>query len=195
MANYNFKGFNTRTTISTYSASYFWKQVFYMRRFFFLAVVFFSAQAVFAQTEISYDGSGKIIKGFMNRTDLDTAFTWFKQNQQGFIPQANAVQAFQTQKDSINIIAFGGTWCGDTRFLLPKFYSLTDAAGFSQDRITLIGVDRSKKTIQHLTEAFNITRVPTFIVMKNGKEIGRVVEYGKTGMFDKELGEIIAAGK
>jgi hypothetical protein len=27
--------------------------------------------------------------------------------------------------------------------------------------------------------------------MKDGKEIGRVVEYGKYGMFDKELGEII----
>jgi hypothetical protein len=28
--------------------------------------------------------------------------------------------------------------------------------------------------------------------MKNGKEIGRVVEYGTTGMFDRELGQIIS---
>jgi hypothetical protein len=55
-----------------------------------------------------------------------------------------------------------------------------------------LGVDRSKKTIQHLSEAFNILNVPTIIVLKDGKEIGRVVEYGKTGMFDKELGEIIS---
>ena len=27
--------------------------------------------------------------------------------------------------------------------------------------------------------------------MKNGKEIGRVVEYGKYGLFDMELGEIL----
>ncbi len=166
-----------------------------MKRIMLFVFTLISAQALLAQTEISYDGSGKVIKGFMNRTDLDTAYTWFKQNQQGYTPEAGAVQAFKAQKDSINIIAFGGTWCGDTRFLLPRFYSLTDAAGFSQDRITLIGVDRSKKTIQHLTEAFNVTRVPTFIVMKNGKEIGRVVEYGNTGMFDKELGVIIANGK
>lgn len=154
-------------------------------------------QALFAQTEITYDGTGKIIKGFMNRTDLDTAFTWFKQNQQGYIPEANSLKALSAQKDSINMVVFGGTWCGDTRYLLPKFYSFIEAAGFSQDRITLIGVDRSKKTIQHLTDVFNVTRVPTFIVMKNGKEVGRVVEYGKTGMFDKELGEIIsgASGK
>ena len=28
--------------------------------------------------------------------------------------------------------------------------------------------------------------------MKDGKEIGRVVEYGKYGAIDKELGEIVA---
>jgi hypothetical protein len=45
--------------------------------------------------------------------------------------------------------------------------------------------------LSHLAEALDIINVPTIIVMKNGKEIGRVVEYGKYGMFDKELGEII----
>jgi thioredoxin-like negative regulator of GroEL len=43
-----------------------------------------------------------------------------------------------------------------------------------------------------LSEAFGITNVPTIIVMKNGKEVGRVVEYGHTGLFDKDLAEILA---
>ena len=67
-----------------------------------------------------------------------------------------------------------------------------EAAGISQDHITLLGVDRNKKTIQHLSEIFQIINVPTIIVLKQGKEIGRVVEYGKSGMFDKDLGEIIS---
>jgi len=33
--------------------------------------------------------------------------------------------------------------------------------------------------------------VPTFIIVKNGREVGRVVEYGKTGNIEKELGEIV----
>ena len=32
----------------------------------------------------------------------------------------------------------------------------------------------------------------TFIVMKGGKEVGRVIEYGKNGRWDKEIGEIVA---
>ncbi|MBS1655851.1 MAG: thioredoxin family protein, partial [Bacteroidetes bacterium] len=47
-----------------------------------------------------------------------------------------------------------------------------------------------KKSVSHLAEAFNITNVPTIIVMKDGKEMGRVIEYGKYGLFDKDLEEI-----
>ena len=164
-----------------------------MKKFLFIVIAFFVVKTASAQTEISWDGSGnKIIKGFMTRQQLvtDTAFAWYAQNQQGYTPNQDALKAFRANKDSINIIAFGGTWCGDTKYVLPRFLALTDAAGLSQDRITLIGVDRAKKTIHHLAEAFNVTLVPTIIVMKNGKEIGRVVEYGKSGMFDKDLGEI-----
>jgi len=88
-----------------------------------------------------------------------------------------------------------GTWCEDSQNIIPKFYSLLEAAAFSQDRVTLIGVDRQKKTYSHLAEALNITNVPTIIVMKSGKEMGRVVEFGKYGMFDKELGEILGSIK
>lgn len=166
-----------------------------MKQFLLIAAVIFSTQILFAQTEVSHDASGnKILKGFITKQELatDTAFTWFAQNQQGYTPDQNALQLLRANKDSINIIAFGGTWCGDTKYILPKFFVLADAAGISQDRITLLGVDHSKKTIQHLSEAFGITNVPTIIVMKNGKEVGRVVEYGHTGLFDKDLAEILA---
>jgi thiol-disulfide isomerase/thioredoxin len=163
-----------------------------MKNYILIALTFVFMSSLSAQTEISYEASGnKVIKGFMTRADLDTAFTWFKDNQKGYVPQAAALDALKKNKDSVNLLVFGGTWCDDTRTLLPKFFSLADAAGISPWRITLVGVDRNKKTLHHLTEAFGITNVPTFIVMKNGKEIGRVVEYGKYGMFDKELGEII----
>lgn len=169
-----------------------------MKKVLFAGIALLSSVLLFAQApEISKDAEGnKVVKGFLSKKDLvtDTAFAWFAQNQKGYTPEQTSLQALRTNKDSINIIAFGGTWCHDTQFILPRFYALFDAAGLSQDRVTLIGVDHNKKTIQHLSEAFNVTNVPTLIVMKNGKEIGRVVEYGKKGMFDKELGEVITAG-
>ncbi len=145
------------------------------------------------QYEIIREQNGtKILKGIISKDDIakDTSFAWYAKNQEGYIPNADAVEALK-KNNSIEIVAFVGTWCGDTKNIFPKFFSLIDASGFPLNKVTIIGVDRSKKTLSHLAEAFNVLNVPTFIVMKNGKEIGRVVEYGKYGMFDKELGEVI----
>ena len=145
------------------------------------------------QYEISNDGQDKILKGIITRELIsnDTSFKWYNQNLSGYKPNEATANALKSKSADLQLIVFGGTWCGDTKYILPKLFALTDAAAFSQDKITLIGVDRNKKTISHLSEALGVVNVPTIIVMKNGKELGRVVEYGKTGVWDKELGDII----
>ncbi len=139
----------------------------------------------------------KSLKGIISREVLldDTSFHWYADNLKGYTPNSLALEGLKKNKDSIQLLTFMGTWCDDSHYIIPKFYSLLDAAGFSPDKVTLIGVDRQKKTFSHLAEALNITNVPTIIVMKNGKEVGRVVEFGKYGVFDKELGEIIGSIK
>ncbi len=139
----------------------------------------------------------KSLKGIISHEVLlnDTSFHWYAENLKGYTPNAAALENLKKNKDSIQLLTFMGTWCEDSQNIIPKFYSLLEAADFSHDRVTLIGVDRQKKTLSHLTEALNIINVPTIIVMKNGKEIGRVVEYGKYGLFDMELGEILGSIK
>lgn len=135
----------------------------------------------------------KSLKGIISREVLtgDSTFKWYAEAQKIYTPFAAATEALQKNKDSVQLLVFMGTWCEDSHFIIPRLFKLTDAAGFSDNNISLIGVDRSKKTLSHLCEALNITNVPTIIVMKKGKELGRIVEYGKYGMFDKELGEIV----
>lgn len=135
----------------------------------------------------------KILKGLLNRSiiESDTTFKWFKNNYSLGRVDAAAVEAFKKKGSQIQMVIFGGTWCEDTQNLLPQFYRLADNANYPDSSITLIGVDRNKKTLDNLSDAFHITNVPTFIVMKDGKEIARVVEYGKYGKIDKELGEIV----
>ena len=96
-----------------------------------VAVFLLAAQYGFAQTEISRDASGhKIIKGFMSKKEMatDTAFAWYAQNMKSFTPSAETVKLYAANKDSVNFIIFGGTWCEDTQGLLPKFFATTDAA-------------------------------------------------------------------
>lgn len=152
----------------------------------------------FAQTQFQVlveKPNEKTYKGIISQEVLtsDTSFKWYAENLKGYTPNANAIAQLKKNADSIQLVVFMGTWCEDSHFVVPKFFSLLDAAGFSKEKVTLLGVDRSKKTLSHLAEAWNVKNVPTIIVMKNGKETGRVVEYGKYGLFDKELGEIIGS--
>ncbi len=106
---------------------------------------------------------------------------------------ASAVAAFQKNGSKISLLVFCGTWCHDSQNLLPKFYKLIDKAGFPESKIVLVAVDKSKIAVQNLHVKYQLKTVPTFIVLVNGKEVGRVEEYGKTGYMEKELGEIVAA--
>ena len=144
------------------------------------------------QYEVLKDNDGgKILKGIISRDILarDTSFKWYAQNQKPYAGGDDAV-TFGKHKDSIQLVIFLGTWCEDSQVIIPKLFPFFDAAGFSNDRVTLIGVDRNKKSISHIADAFNVINVPTVIVMKEGRELGRVVEYGRFGIVEKELAEI-----
>ncbi len=143
--------------------------------------------------EIIKDSETKVLRGIIHRSDLenDTAFTWFKRNMQYGTADAAAIEALQKNAKSVRMVVFCGTWCHDSQNLLPVFYRMVDKAGFPDSSILLVAVDRNKTTANHLEKTYNVTNVPTFIVMKNGKEAGRVVEYGKEEQIDKEIGEIV----
>lgn len=148
------------------------------------------------QYEVSIDtDGGKILKGILSRdlVEKDTSFynKWYAANFKAYAPHAEALAGLKKHKDSLQLLVFMGTWCEDSHFIIPKLFHLADAAGFSSDKISLIGTDRAKKTLGHLCETMGVTNVPTIIVMKKGKELGRIVEYGKYGQFDKELAEIV----
>jgi thiol-disulfide isomerase/thioredoxin len=160
-----------------------------------IAVLFSITLTAQRSYEIVPDNSIKIFKGLISKEILtcEPSFNWYKANETNYKPNADAVAALKSNGHKIKILAFGGTWCGDTQSIVPKFYQLLTAAGFLQSDLTFYGVDRSKKTGDGLTEKWNIVNVPTFIILKDGIEQGRVVEYGKTGQWDKELGEIVKA--
>ncbi len=171
-----------------------------MKTLFLALIITMAANAQAQKTyHVLEDGTNPnpIFKGLISKEVLqyEPKFTWFTANAANYTPNADAVAALKNNGSKVQIIAFGGTWCEDTQNILPKFYQLTTAAGFNQTNLTLWGVDRAKTTYGALTQAMGVTNVPTFIIMQNGKELGRVVEYGKTGQWDKEIGEIIATAK
>ena len=170
-----------------------------MTKILFAALTIFIQVAAGAQTPyISFPDERhpetRIVNGIISKYILinDSSYQkWYGPNQSAYNPDTALVKTMERSKGKIQYVVFGGTWCEDTRFILPKFFKLQERSGVPDKDIAFFGVNRQKKTLGNVTEVFKITNVPTIIVMKDGKEIGRVVEYGKTGAWDKELGEMI----
>lgn len=95
------------------------------------------------------------------------------------------------ENPTISMVVIGGIWwCPDTRDILSKLVVYTDSTHFNQ--ITCIGIDRKKQSFSYpLVNQYKVERVPTLIIFKNNQEIGRVVEYGKRGNWEKELSNIL----
>ena len=111
-----------------------------MKHLFLVAIIIGLGILTKAQTEyeVSSDGTNKILKGLVSRDLLenDTAFKWFHQNQAGYTPNAETVSVLKAKGPQVQFIVFGGTWCEDTQNLLPKFYSLLDAASIPSDQVS-----------------------------------------------------------
>lgn len=105
-----------------------------------------------------------------------TTCSWYADGYAQYTPSVDAVTKLQNSITAENeIIVFGGTWCGDTQNLLPKFYKVMDGIK-PTPKTTLVLVDRDKKSGEGIEKQYKIERVPTFIILKNGVEVGRVVE-------------------
>ena len=170
-----------------------------MKKYLLLVILFIGATGgLFAQAQYEAGQDPKhpevkVVRGLVNKYLIqnDTAFKWFSPSQGYYKPDTATLNAFERAKGKYQFVIFGGTWCEDTQFILPKFFKLQEASGIPDDAITLFGVNRAKTSLGNIAQAFNIKMVPTIIVMKDGKEIDRVVEYGKTGKWDKELAAIL----
>ncbi len=186
------------TTFVNFGSSDQFYIIYYMKRIAFLLFCVALFQAGFAQSyEVVTDNQGKYYKGIISGEliESDTAMKWWAANKSSYTPNAAAVAGIKAQADSIRFMVFMGTWCEDSHFVIPRFFSLLQAAGYPATNVSMIGTDRNKKAPGNLTETFSVKNVPTIIVLKNGRELGRVVEYGSSGLYDKDLSLILQGTK
>lgn len=76
-----------------------------------------------------------------------------------------------------------GTWCGDSKEQVPRFFKIIDQTGVQFDQLEIFCVDRTKEAPgMEIKAIYNIEKVPTFIFYQNDNEIGRIIETPKNSL-------------
>ena len=78
--------------------------------------------------------------------------------------------------EDISVVIMFGTWCHDSKREVPRMLRILDSAGVGADQISLIGVDNNKAEPKGREKLYNLRNTPTLILLKNGKEVGRIIE-------------------
>jgi len=133
-----------------------------------------------------------IYNGLVTFEDLnkEPAFDWLKKGEKDYTPDSKTIAYLHTMLPQYTMVVFLGTWCGDSHNLIPKFWKVMSLAAYPEKNVTLYCVDMEKKTTGGQQKQYNIQYVPTFILYKNGKEAGRLVESTHTSV-EAELAAII----
>jgi thiol-disulfide isomerase/thioredoxin len=150
------------------------------------------AQALKLHTELPDAEEKMILFGQVTKNQIieDSLFGWYKANAKYAKPPQSTIDAIKKAASKVDVVLFVGTWCHDTQQILPKYFKAMEASGFPEERLTIVATNRSKEAPGGWHRVFKVVNVPTIIVLQDGKELGRISEYGDTGTPDKELGDI-----
>jgi len=146
--------------------------------------------------EVNPESKSPSLSGKINKEGLSGPHytDWFTKNYEEYAPKQSIINQLQNELDHYTITAFMGTWCGDSKREVPRFYKVLDAANFPLERLTLVAVHREKEMYKRSPggeeEGMNIHRVPTFIIYKNGKEVNRIVE-SPVASLEEDLANIL----
>lgn len=121
--------------------------------------------------------------------------SWYDTEFSGYKMDDAAVSQLKSKNlNGYLITAFVGTWCEDSHREFPRLIKILKSANFPESNLHIIAVDRSKTAPNGEEVPFNVHKVPTFIIKKDGKELGRITEYPASGFLEKDLAAILNKG-
>ena len=103
---------------------------------------------------------------------------WASYSADGFQPSAAKIEDISRliKQKTATFLVFGGSWCSDTRIHLSRIMKILRLASVPSGDIHLYGVDRRKREPSGAAKRWNISKVPTVVVLSKNREIGRIVE-------------------
>ena len=123
--------------------------------------------------------TGKVLlRGKITFGDIlnETSCSWLSTGAKTYHPNRDMIDGLNRIAGDYRFVVFSGTWCSDTKDLLPKFYKVLTEANIDLRSVEMYGVNRAKQALNIETTLYGIKNIPTIIIMHQFREVGRIVE-------------------
>lgn len=159
-----------------------------------LAVQQFNAQKVVVNREVETQNDGKMLLGNQLKEQFLKApyADWYTKEHDEYAIDQKAISELRKAKiNTYSIMVFMGTWCEDSHRDFPRLMKILEELKYPDNKLTIIAVNRKKESPSGEESLHNIQKVPTIIVQRYGKEIGRIIEMPTTGYIERDLVQIL----
>lgn len=128
-------------------------------------------------------GDEPVLLGPVARSELEAAVpSWVAATVDAPIDE-EAATALAAVEPGARVTVLLGTWCSDSRREVPRLWrALDQVGGLVPFEIDYLAVDEDKEEPAALVAGRDLRYVPTFIVSRDGEEVGRVVEVSPNGI-------------
>ncbi len=153
-----------------------------------------SAQKVVVNREVETQKDGKMLLGNQLKEQFLKApySDWYVKEHDEYVLDQKAVSELKKEKiGSYDIIVFMGTWCEDSHRDFPRLMKILEAVNYPENKLSIIAVNRKKESPTGDESLYNLQKVPTIILKRYGKEVGRIVEMPTSGYIERDLAEIL----
>lgn len=160
----------------------------------FLTLHSCNAQKVVVNREVESTTDGKMLLGHQTKNQLlkSPYSDWYVKEHDEYAIDRKTVEELKKEKlSTYTIIVVLGTWCGDSHREVPRLMKILESVNYPEQKLTIIAVNRKKEAPGGEEGVYNIQRVPTIIVQKYGKEIGRIIESPASGYLERDLLQIV----
>ena len=133
----------------------------------------------------------QVLLGPVTRQQVEAAAPAWVQAGVEAKPDLGAAHALAAVEPGAEVTVLLGTWCGDSRREVSRLWRALDEIGATAEggaggglpfSLAYIGIDEAKRQPAATVAATGLQFVPTLIVRRNGREVGRIVETSPHGV-------------
>jgi hypothetical protein len=139
--------------------------------------------------------NNEMLMGYCNREGFKMIQSNFDSVYQAeyavFQPDKATLDLMKGKLKKLRVTVVMGTWCGDSKDWVPRFYKIMDQVGFDYKNLTLICVDHMKMAPVKNLSKLKIERIPTFIFYHKKHELGRIIET-PSDLLEKDILKILS---
>jgi len=166
-----------------------------MLRFLFLTLLISIAISGFTQNKSRFDQkiNRNVLYGqvTLEAFEGDICKDWYGPEYKSYHPKAGIINKLKKKSfDDVSITLILGSWCHDSHREVPRFIKILDEIRFPFQKLTMNALDTKKNSPDYDAKSNNVNRVPTAIIYRNGKEIGRIIETPNKSL-EKDLLKIL----